>query len=293
MKRLQYSRDDINAWAEFSGDFNPVHFDQDVAARIGLPDVPVHGMRVMLDVKSVIHREACASLVAAHEPLLFKASLRAPVLRDRPYQLRIDPDGNRLKFSVQDDISGEACISGCLRPATLKEAAGDHATARIDTATFRFTPEKDALLRAMTRLTSLLDQDQDQAQPAWILLDALLFRHLLLHDSAFFGAIARVFGIAGVRSASALMRNVSVLQTHHATLIPPHAKSLTLDTLVEAAGAERVHLEIEPPEMTGDASSGLAISGSLAAGIGDMQFTRTSIGLLALPPHSPPQLQEC
>jgi hypothetical protein len=283
MTRLQYGRGDIAAWAEFSGDFNPVHFDPNVAARLGLADVPVHGMRVMLDVKSALYRTAGENPVAAHESLMFKATLRAAVLRDRPYQLHIDPGANRLKFSVVEEISGKTCINGYLRAASSKEAAVGGAATRGVAAASPHTPGKEVLERQIAQFIALAGQ----ATPAWMLLDALLFRHLLLHESALFGDVARVFGIDGVHSAHALMRDVAVLQTHHETLIPPRMKSLTLDGLLKAMSDGGVCFEIEAPVMTGDASSGLAITGSLVARTGVALSTRTSIGLLALPPFFP------
>ena len=83
------------------------------------------------------------------------------------------------------------------------------------------------------------------------------------------------------------MRNVAVLQTHHETLIPASVKALALDGLIEDMGAGGLRFEIEAPVMTGDASSGLAITGSLVARTGVALLTRTSIGLLALPPFLP------
>jgi hypothetical protein len=283
MKRLRYGSDDIAAWAEFSGDFNPVHFDSYVAARLGLPEVPVHGMRAMLDVKSVLYREACESPAVDHESLLFKATLRAPVLRDRPYQLLVDPAVNRLKFSVVDETSGVICINGYLRAVSPKETAVGGAAARGAVSVLPFTLDKKALARQITHFTALAEP----APPAWMLLDALLFRHLLLHESKLFDDVARVFGIDGVHTASALMRDVAVLQTHHETLIPPPVKSLALDELLKDIGAAGLRFEVEVPAMTGDASSGLAITGSLVARAGAVLLTRTSIGLLALPPFLP------
>ena len=168
MKRLRYDSDDIAAWAGFSGDFNPVHFDRDVAARLGMPDVPVHGMRVMLDVKSALHRVACERPAAEQGALLFKATLRAPVLRDRPYQLHVDPGANRLKFSVVDETSGETCINGYLRTVAAMEGHAGRATARGAAAALPFAPGKKALAQQVAQFTALADP----AQPGWMLLDS-------------------------------------------------------------------------------------------------------------------------
>lgn len=41
------TRADLRAYAEASGDPNPIHLDEDVAKSVGLPDVIAHGMFTM------------------------------------------------------------------------------------------------------------------------------------------------------------------------------------------------------------------------------------------------------
>lgn len=44
---LQLSRADLVRYAAASGDFNPIHWNQEFAASVGLPDVIAHGMLTM------------------------------------------------------------------------------------------------------------------------------------------------------------------------------------------------------------------------------------------------------
>jgi len=44
---LQLTRADLRAYAEASGDANPIHLDEAVARSVGLPDVIAHGMLTM------------------------------------------------------------------------------------------------------------------------------------------------------------------------------------------------------------------------------------------------------
>lgn len=46
-----YSLNDAERWAEFSGDYNPIHFDLQQAQHLGQVQLTVHGMRAMLDIK--------------------------------------------------------------------------------------------------------------------------------------------------------------------------------------------------------------------------------------------------
>lgn len=44
---LQLSRADLVRYAAASGDFNPIHWNQEFAVSVGLPDVIAHGMLTM------------------------------------------------------------------------------------------------------------------------------------------------------------------------------------------------------------------------------------------------------
>src|SRR5256885_17074057 len=46
-KLITFSREQIAAYAEASGDMNPIHLDDDVARSAGLPSVIAHGMLQM------------------------------------------------------------------------------------------------------------------------------------------------------------------------------------------------------------------------------------------------------
>ena len=45
--RHRFTRDEIAAYAEASGDSNPIHLDEDFARSVGLPGVIVHGLLQM------------------------------------------------------------------------------------------------------------------------------------------------------------------------------------------------------------------------------------------------------
>ncbi|WP_337060348.1 MaoC/PaaZ C-terminal domain-containing protein [Kineococcus sp. G2] len=45
--RHEVTRADLRAYAEASGDRNPIHLDESVARSVGLPDVIAHGMLTM------------------------------------------------------------------------------------------------------------------------------------------------------------------------------------------------------------------------------------------------------
>jgi acyl dehydratase len=46
-RRVTFTREQIAAYAEASGDLNPIHLDDDFARSVGLPGLIVHGMLQM------------------------------------------------------------------------------------------------------------------------------------------------------------------------------------------------------------------------------------------------------
>lgn len=56
--RHAFTRDEITAYAEASGDRNPIHLDDDFARSVGLPGVIVHGMLQMGRLTSLAVAEA-------------------------------------------------------------------------------------------------------------------------------------------------------------------------------------------------------------------------------------------
>ena len=46
-RRVTFTREQIDAYAEASGDHNPIHLDQDFARSVGLPGVIAHGLLQM------------------------------------------------------------------------------------------------------------------------------------------------------------------------------------------------------------------------------------------------------
>ncbi|MDJ1114791.1 MaoC/PaaZ C-terminal domain-containing protein [Microbacterium dauci] len=54
-RTVHLSREDLVRYAGASGDFNPIHYNDAVAARVGLPGVLAHGMLTMgLSVETVV-----------------------------------------------------------------------------------------------------------------------------------------------------------------------------------------------------------------------------------------------
>ncbi|HXN90014.1 MAG TPA: MaoC/PaaZ C-terminal domain-containing protein [Candidatus Sulfotelmatobacter sp.] len=57
-RRVTFTREQIAAYAEASGDQNPIHLDDDFAKTVGLPGVIAHGMLQMGILATVAAEEA-------------------------------------------------------------------------------------------------------------------------------------------------------------------------------------------------------------------------------------------
>lgn len=56
-RRVTFTREQIAAYAEASGDHNPIHLDDEFARSVGLPGVIAHGM-LQMGVMAVVAAEA-------------------------------------------------------------------------------------------------------------------------------------------------------------------------------------------------------------------------------------------
>src|SRR5439155_3415947 len=96
MYELTFSPMDIDRWARFSGDYNPIHFDPAQARKLGADDVIAHGMLVLLAIKS--------RLSAAVPPgggwWLLRGRMRQPVVARAAALLDTRPQGDGVAFSL-------------------------------------------------------------------------------------------------------------------------------------------------------------------------------------------------
>ena len=87
MKTIHFevSEKDIEGYAELSGDFNPIHFDQEYAATYGFENTIAHGMLTMAKVWSVVSNELALGL----RPVQYSLSFQSPVYADGQVELTI------------------------------------------------------------------------------------------------------------------------------------------------------------------------------------------------------------
>lgn len=55
MHHFSLDKNDIENWARFSGDWNPIHFNIEAARELGIDNLVVHGMLAALELKQKLH----------------------------------------------------------------------------------------------------------------------------------------------------------------------------------------------------------------------------------------------
>ena len=112
-RTLRFTRDSLVRYAGASGDFNPIHYRDDIAAEVGLPGVLAHGMLTM---------------GAAIQPVVDALGDPGRVV---DYQVRF------TRPVVVDPVEGAEVVV----TAVVGEPAGDDGIGRIDlTVTFDGKP---------------------------------------------------------------------------------------------------------------------------------------------------------
>ena len=101
-------RDDLVRYAGASGDFNPIHYRDDVAASVGLPGVLAHGMLTMgFAVQPVVDWLGDPGLVTDYQVRFTRPVLVDPVEGALVTVVakvgRIDDDGARIDLTVTFD----------------------------------------------------------------------------------------------------------------------------------------------------------------------------------------------
>ena len=97
-----FTREDIAAYAEASGDRNPLHLDDAYAREVGFPSVIAHGMLTLGHLASAVRGWAGDGEVAS-----LRAQFRVPVFPGETVVARgtvRDVEGNRVRLDVWVEV---------------------------------------------------------------------------------------------------------------------------------------------------------------------------------------------
>lgn len=207
---LRFHKNDLEKWAAFSGDYNPIHFEREAAARLGLEEIVVHGMLAMLPLKTSLDN---VSAELYPKGARWSASLLNPVPLEEASQAKVENSGagGKAAFSLSSDAGQTRFIKGSFLPADFSEVAPEEKGA------VSLVPPDEVAEKAKEFCT-----DYPQASRLWVFLDALAFYLYVKRNSENVFAVelrehlARTGGDASAGHAELLV----VHATHSVTIAP-------------------------------------------------------------------------
>lgn len=238
----QYSLKDANAWANFSGDNNPIHFNLEHARRVQSEHIVVHGMRAMLDMKRSLSESLLDHLPIA-DFFRFSARLRKPMHCDRPYRLCVTEASGRFNGRMQDMTDDSECFSARLFPVTPPSTT--------------LTPPADShWISSVETLMELFPGRADSPEEHWSFLDALLFQRLLATPELplEINAVEPAFKAA---SLVAIFSQFPLVQTHHEVLFSAE--------LLSPKPKLSMHYAISPIQIIGNKDDGMIMHAEIQA----------------------------
>jgi len=111
-KKLQLTRDSLVRYAGASGDFNPIHYRDDIATQVGLPGVLAHGMLTMGAAISPLFDKQGLTVVdysvRFSKPVVVDAEVGAELNVSAEV---VELDGDRAKLAVKAVFSDQTVMA--------------------------------------------------------------------------------------------------------------------------------------------------------------------------------------
>jgi hypothetical protein len=166
---ITFTAADVKKWADFSGDYNPIHFDPDRARLAGAEGPIVHGMLALLPVK-----QAVSDKLLMRSPnevwLRFKALFQRPVPQDRSQSIVLTQKSlESLKFRVESEGDKRKHCHGSASLVARPEVVGIANRAKLQTVPLEAVAEDFASFLI----------DFPSVRSPWIWLDALVFSNFV------------------------------------------------------------------------------------------------------------------
>ncbi|KVC86740.1 hypothetical protein BGV71_10545 [Burkholderia ubonensis] len=265
--QIQFSAEDIQIWAELVGDYNPIHFNVDLARDRGLDGVVAHGML------SLLHLKHAVGLVmdpptAEHTWVTVKARFRKPVLRAVKHQIEVWPAGPRGRFALTRSIDGLVTIDGTVHwAAEGPESAQPWKTFAVPANEF-----EKVLNRYLEGFPGM--------DGAWLALDCLLFENLLQNEIPF--QLSKELGLAeGCESQAQLMRAALTVQSSQCLHVRSDLMKRSLDDLHQLLP---LRCAVLPPTISApDTSHGFVASCQMQLYSQQSLVLQSDVGLIVRP----------
>ncbi len=162
----------VRRWAEFSGDFNPIHFDLAHAHKVGMNKLIVHGMLALMPIKQMLARDGRTSTRAPAGWIKFKAAFRHPLAHDNNHLLATHAVGDKTSFQLS---SGDAN-----RIEHFRGSFGPVAAMPSDVPLTPQSPSMPDHRFALDRAQlALFAQTYADISEYWVALDAVVFAQFM------------------------------------------------------------------------------------------------------------------
>lgn len=233
---LRFGADAVRAWAEFSGDYNPVHFDPQHAREAGLDGLIVHGMLALLPVKQALTAAAPAPADPDADGLHFRSVFRNPIPYDEGCTLVLRNARKGLDFRLSSAQHGHEHFRGGLAPCAFGGGDAPPRGGRRYLNSAELSERTDRLARVHGDVDAL-----------WVGLDAIVFADFL--HTHLERIQNRAYAELGLDAAAA-PRTV-VFQTSHSVRCPRSLAEQPLEA-VSALGGISYAIPEDNPMVVGD-----------------------------------------
>lgn len=206
MNIINFQSGAVRSWAEFSGDFNPIHFDLDRANQAGSDKIIVHGMLPLMYAKQEVTQ---AHLLAGDDgaALSIKALLKRPVKLADDYAIHVKASSNGGRFSISECASSSTAVQGTY-------------ASEINPAEVRSDASRRLLVGSVSDRLSRFAVDFPSISCLWIAFDGIAFSEFLRSEIPF--QLAKSMGMTGLaEDQSALMAQALTVQTSHRCRVAP------------------------------------------------------------------------
>ncbi|MCX8700098.1 hypothetical protein J3U11_03320 [Gilliamella sp. B2840] len=218
--KFKFNKNSLKEWANFSSDYNPIHFEELKARLIGLDNLAVHGMLAMLPLKQ---HTTSLFMKQQQEGYVWYSSLRAPLDVDKEYQLSLKNTDSKLSFALQDINLTKKYFIGRVQKNRFEKTMQNYDFSETQKFNISFALMKQKLQEFQTIFPriSLL----------WIYFDALIF-------SLFISKHATPLCTGKFKSfmegqEQFIGDKVMFLHTNHQVFVSPHISHQNLEKLPE------------------------------------------------------------
>lgn len=196
---LRFSESQLLKWAQFSGDFNPIHFDIARARQAGSEGIIVHGMLALLEVKQAVDKLHAQRAQGVWRSM--KARLKLPLQQNALYHLSVTESARLKKFAVRAGDGRDDLIQGSF--TTTPPLIAGPAIQTVVLAPDQLKDRIELFSKSFPGISSL-----------WIALDAIVFSNFICSEIPYESAKQQHMD-HGAANQRDLMGRALTVQTFH------------------------------------------------------------------------------